>query len=85
MHVLKQLLLMGCGIGFLYRCAAAEDLAQGRLQALHLQDMQERNDITFLWRKGSVFAQDYQRLFQLLRPEVSGNHACSSSFQPKSL
>lgn len=85
MHVLKQLLLMGCGIGFLYRCAVAEDLAQGRLRALHLQDMQERNDITFLWRKGSVFAQDYQRLFQLLRPEVSENHTCSSSFQPKSL
>lgn len=70
MNVLKQMLLQGCGIAFLYRAAVAEDLAMGRLRALHLQDMQEYNDINFVWRKGSVFAPEYQRLFQMLQPEV---------------
>ena len=69
MNVLKQLLLLGCGIAFLYRAAVAEDLDQGRLQALHLEDLQEHNDMVFIWRKGSLFAQHYQHLFQLLCPE----------------
>lgn len=70
MNVLKQMLLQGCGIAFLYQAAVAEDLAQGRLRALHLLDMQEYNDISFIWRKGSVFAPEYQQLFQTLRPQA---------------
>lgn len=69
LNVLKQLLLLGCGIAFLYRAAVADDLAQGRLRALRLEDMQEHNDIAFIWRKGSLFARHYQALFQLLCPQ----------------
>ncbi len=69
MNVLKQMLLLGCGVAFLYRAAVSEELARGRLRALHLEDVQERNDITFIWRKGSVFADHYRSLFRMLRPD----------------
>lgn len=69
MHVLKELLLLGCGVGFLYRAAAQPQLDQGLLRAIPLEDFQESHDITFLWRKGSVFTPQYQQLYTLLVPE----------------
>lgn len=70
MNVLKQLLLLGCGVGFLYQAAAQPQLAQGLLRAIPLEDFQESHDITFLWRKGSVFARQYQHIYSLLLPSV---------------
>ncbi len=52
MNVLKQMLVQGCGIGFLYEAAVQEDLQQGRLRIIELEDFAEDHDITFLWRKG---------------------------------
>ena len=66
MNVLKELLLLGCGVGFLYQAAARPQLEQGTLQAIPLEDFHESHDITFLWRKGSVFAPRYRQLYELL-------------------
>lgn len=63
MNVLKQMLVQGCGIGFLYEAAVQEDLQQGRLRIIELEDFAEDHDITFLWRKGSIFAPRYQRIY----------------------
>ena len=63
MNVLKQMLVQGCGIGFLYEAAVQEDLQQGRLRAIELEDFAEDHDITFLWRKGSIFAPRYRRIY----------------------
>lgn len=79
MNVLKQLLLLGCGVGFLYQAAAQPQLKQGLLRAIPLEDFQESHDITFLWRKGSVFAQRYQQLFTLLAPEGQEEKPCGAS------
>lgn len=79
MNVLKQLLLLGCGVGFLYQAAAQPQLKQGLLRAIPLEDLQESHDITFLWRKGSVFAQRYQQLFTLLAPEGQEEKLCGAS------
>ena len=79
MNVLKQLLLLGCGVGFLYQAAAQPQLKQGLLRAIPLEDFQESHDITFLWRKGSVFAQRYQQLFTLLAPEGLEETPCGAN------
>ena len=63
MTVLKQMLVQGCGIGFLYEAAVQEDLQQGRLRIIELEDFAEDHDITFLWRKGSIFAPRYRRIY----------------------
>jgi len=63
MNVLKQMLVQGCGIGFLYEAAVQEDLQQGRLRIIELEDFAEDHDITFLWRKGSIFAPRYRRIY----------------------
>lgn len=68
MNVLKNLLLRGCGVGFLYEAAAAPEIAAGGLTEIALEDVRESHDITFLWRKGSVFSERYHRLHALLRP-----------------
>lgn len=69
MNVLKQMLLLGCGVGFLYQVAARPQMERGELQAIPLEDFQESHDITFLWRKGSVFAPRYRQLYELLSPD----------------
>lgn len=75
MNVLKELLMRGCGVGFLYRAAVEADLQAGRLRQLVLEDLQEDHDITFIWRRGSAFAQRYQQLYQQLRPlPTDGSH-----------
>lgn len=79
MNVLKQLLLLGCGVGFLYQAAAQPQLKQGLLRAIPLEDFQESHDITFLWRKGSVFAQRYQQLFTRLAPEGLEETPCGAN------
>lgn len=68
MNVLKQLLVLGCGVGFLYQAAARPQLERGELRAIALEDFHESHDITFLWRKGSVFSQQYRQLYDLLSP-----------------
>ena len=78
MNVLKKLLLLGCGVGFLYQAAAQPQLGQGLLRAIPLEDFQESHDITFLWRKGSVFAQRYRQLFELLSPKNIGGESCAA-------
>lgn len=75
MNVLKELLLLGCGVGFLYRAAAQPELEKGGLRVISLEDFHESHDITFLWRKGSVFADQYQALFSLLREEIHQPHS----------
>ena len=78
MNVLKKLLLLGCGVGFLYQAAAQPQLGQGLLRAIPLEDFQESHDITFLWRKGSVFAQRYRQLFELLSPQDIEGESCAA-------
>ena len=69
MNVLKKLLMLGCGVGFLYQAAARPEMERGVLRAIALEDFHESHDITFLWRKGSVFAPRYRQLYELLRPD----------------
>ena len=70
MNVLKQLLLQGCGIAFLYESAVRQELNAGTLREIPLEDFDESHDIAFLWRKGSVFAPQFRQLHPRVFPEA---------------
>lgn len=66
MNVLKEMLILGCGVGFLYEAAARPQIEQGQLRVVSLEDFHESHDITFLWRKGSIFAPHYREVYAML-------------------
>lgn len=67
MNVCKQMLIKGCGIGFLYEAAVKDDIKSGRLREMELCDFQESHDITMIWRKGSIFSDRYRSLYEQLK------------------
>ena len=68
LHALKALILQGIGVGFLYHAAVKPELTSGALREICLEDFAEEHEITFIWRKNSVFSEGYETLYQLLKP-----------------
>lgn len=69
LEVMKDMVAKGCGITFLYQAAVREELADGRLRQMKLDDFHIHHDFTFIWRKHSVFSAYYQELFAMLRDD----------------
>ena len=65
--LIKQLVEYGCGITFLYRMAVQRELEEGRLCEIKMDDMNITHDFTFIWREGSIFYEDYQKIYQMLK------------------
>lgn len=57
-----QLVKADCGITFLYEIAAAEEIQRGNLREIKLKDFVVEHDFTFIWNKGSVYAQEYRKI-----------------------
>lgn len=57
----------GVGVTFLYQPVVQQELQQGLLQEIPLEEGPFCHDFTFLWRRGSAFAGEYRAMFQLLR------------------
>lgn len=64
--VIKELVESGCGITFLYRRAVERELAEGRLRQVPLRGFPIFHEFTFLWRRGSIFAPEFRRVFEEL-------------------
>lgn len=64
-HVIKQLALAGCGITFLYQIAVKEELLDGRLELALLPGLDAKHEFSFVWRKDSIYKDEYDRLFEL--------------------
>lgn len=67
---IKELVKQGAGITFLYGFAVQEELAQDTLQQIPLAHFSLSHNITFLWRRGSIFRAYYEQLFQELGGSV---------------
>jgi DNA-binding transcriptional LysR family regulator len=67
MNAIKALVRSNCGITFLYEAAVREELKNGTLQEIRLREYDFTHDFTFVWRKGSIFAERYKELFELLK------------------
>lgn len=67
MHIILQLLEADMGISFMYRAAAAEALSRGSLRQLRLCDFRAKHDFSFVWNKGSLFADTFRKICRELR------------------
>lgn len=65
--LIKQLVSAGCGITFLYQTAVQKELNEGSLCEISLSDMEITHDFTFIWRKDSIFSEDYSKIFTMLK------------------
>lgn len=66
MHTLIQLLLADCGISFLYRIAAEEELKKGTLREIQLADFSLQHDFNFVYEKNSIYSRHIERLIEEL-------------------
>ena len=63
MHSIQVLAEEDCGITFLYEAVAEEALQKGTLIRIPLQDFELSHNISFIWRRNSIFAEEYQNFF----------------------
>lgn len=63
LHTIKELTKEGLGITFLYEIAVRQELERGELKEIRLKDFKLSHDFTFIWRRGSIYADMYRALF----------------------
>lgn len=68
-HTIVSLLKQDCGISFLYKTAVEKELESGELELIELPDMKIQHDFTFLWNKGSIFSDEYEKICAELQNE----------------
>jgi len=67
LNAIKSLVQANCGITFLYEAAAQKEIKDGKLKEIPLEEYNVTHDFTFVWRKGSIFAERYKELFEILK------------------
>lgn len=66
LQTIKELTKSGCGITFLYEVAVREELENGELHKIVLKDFRVSHEFTFIWRRGSIYAERYREIFRRL-------------------
>jgi DNA-binding transcriptional LysR family regulator len=66
LNIIKQFVIADCGISFLYRSAVSKALAAESMREIMLLDADYSHDLTFVWRKESSYAEDYQNFIEEL-------------------
>lgn len=64
MSAIKTMTVCGGGISFLYEAAVKKELEEGTLWELPVEGFPKYHDFTFIWRKDSIFAEQYRELFE---------------------
>ncbi len=66
LSMIKTLVAENCGVTFLYEAAVRKELDERILRKIDLNDFYVEHDLTFIWRQGSVFSDDYRVLYEEL-------------------
>lgn len=66
-NTIKYLVKHNLGISFLYEATVIEELKNHELKKINLKDFNITHDITFIWRKNSIFKEHYIALYNELR------------------
>lgn len=70
--IIREFVRKDCGITFIYRAAVDEDLKAGKLREIKITDIEHTHAFTFVWRKGSAYADDYRKFIdELMSLETS--------------
>lgn len=67
LNAIKKLVEMNCGVTFMYKAAVKEELEKGSLCEISLKDFSVSHNITFIWRKNSIYADYYKEIFCQLK------------------
>lgn len=76
LNAIKQLVENHCGITFMYRIAARQEIKEGRLKELPLTGTIFRHNFSFVYLKGSMHQKEY--LFWLDQIKALCQHTCSA-------
>lgn len=63
---LKYMLQGGLGISFCYHAAIAQEEKRGELAVIPLCDLHLQHEINFIFRKSSIFQEDYREIYREL-------------------
>lgn len=66
-NTIKYLVKHNLGISFLYEATVKEELKNHELKKIDLNDFNIAHDITFIWRKNSIFKEHYIALYNELK------------------
>ncbi|MBO8463324.1 MAG: LysR family transcriptional regulator [Firmicutes bacterium] len=67
LQTIKALVEHHLGITFLYRRAVLKELEQGSLREIQVRDFKVHHDFNCIWRKGSIFEEEYLEIFQQMK------------------
>lgn len=64
MNAIKDMVIAGCGITFLYETAVLKELRSGIIKKLDLSDCRIRHEISIVWKKDNLFEDSFKELFE---------------------
>lgn len=64
MATIKRLVAAGCGVAFLYREAVRNELAQGSISQVKVQDFSVKREFDFVSLKNSIHAEEHEAWFR---------------------
>lgn len=67
LNAIKKLVKSDCGITFMYQAALEEAIEKKELCKIKILDFDISHNITFIWRKNSLFAEEYHNIFNQLK------------------
>jgi DNA-binding transcriptional LysR family regulator len=71
MHAILQMLEADAGISFLYLSAAEKPIREGKLREIPLADLKISHDFSFVWKKDSIYGQDYRKICRELMTGIN--------------
>ena len=66
MNAIRILTENDCGITFLYESVVRDALRRGTVRRIDLRDFDVSHNISFIWRKNSLFSDEYRTIFREL-------------------
>ena len=70
LQTIRELTKAGCGITFLYEAAVKDELEDGSLKKIPLKDFHVSHEFTFIWRRGSIYADRYREIFRIFSKNI---------------
>ena len=64
MSAIKDMVIAGCGITFLYETAVLKELRSGIIKKLDLSDCRIQHEISIVWKKDNLFEDSFKELFE---------------------
>ena len=64
LQTIRELTKAGCGITFLYETAVRDELREGTLKRIPLKGFEISHEFSFIWRRGSIYADRYKEIFR---------------------